>query len=62
MAPTTISLILPEAEVNEAKEAALAFTGLPATATGKELLAAVVNEVIRKWRIETKGAAKGQVT
>lgn len=61
MPNTIITLELPEGEVAEAKEAAEAFTGLPKTATGKELLAAVVNEVMRRWRNETKGQPKGKV-
>ncbi len=61
MAPVTVSLTIPEAEVAEDKQAAEAFTGLPPTATAKELLAGVVNEVVRKWRNETKGQPKGKV-
>ncbi len=54
MPNVTVSLTIPEAEVAEAKEAAQALTGLPATATAKELLAAAFNEELRRWRNETQ--------
>ncbi len=67
MANAVVSLTIPEAEVAEAKEAAEAFTGLvktiepPFTPTAKELLAAVANEVVRKWRNETKGQTRAKI-
>ena len=53
MAPVTVSLTIPEADVARTKEAAMAFTGLPATATAKELLAATAQRVVLKWEAET---------
>lgn len=61
MANPVISVEIPEAEVTEAQEAAVWFTGLPKTATPKEMTAGVFNEVIRKFREQTKQQPKGGI-
>lgn len=62
MPAANVPLIIPEVEIQEAREAAAAFTSKPVTAAPKELAAAVLNEVIRKWRIETRVQPPGGVT
>lgn len=59
MAATTVSITIPEADVARVKLAAQHFTGLPATATAKELLAAVIRRitVIDEARVEAEAAA-----
>lgn len=53
MANVIVTLEIPEADAARAKAAAMAFTGLPATATAKELLRELVKRVVVEWERET---------
>ncbi len=53
MPDAVVSLTIKEADIVRTKEAAMAFTGLPSTATAKELLAATAQRVVTKWEAET---------
>ena len=55
MANTIVTLEIPEADVARCKAAAEALTGLPKTATPKELLAALVKRDVIAWEREIHG-------
>ena len=55
MAPVTISLTIPEADVARVQAAAESISGLKVAegATAKQLLAGVVKQVVLRWERET---------
>ena len=47
MANASITLTIPEAEVAKVKKALMGYTGLPATATAKELAKAALAQLVQ---------------
>ena len=68
MPPLTVSLTIPEADIERTKKAAEAFTGLivttepPFTPTAKELLSAVAKQVVVQWERQTHGFTPPGIT
>jgi hypothetical protein len=62
MVNAVVSLTIPEADVARVKLAAEAFTGLPSTATPKELLAALVRQVVVQQERQTNAFTPPGIT
>lgn len=62
MANITVSVTIPEAQVNRAKELAQKYTSLPPTSTAKELLSASLNQLYNQLDQQYKQAEQFGIT